>query len=81
MTKVSSLVCMASAMLLIFGTAIADDNTQNEQAKPAVTTNPDNQSKPKEVTADTPPSQDNAAKTKEVPAQGAPAQAEPDCNN
>jgi len=80
MTKVSSLVCTASAMLLIFGTAMADDSTQNEQAKPAVTT-PDNQSKPKEVTADTPPSQDNAVKPQEVPAQGAPAQAEPDCNN
>ncbi len=68
MTKVSSLVCTASALLLTFGMAMAEDSAQNEQAKPAVTDSTasqpapaDDQSKPKEVTADPAPSQDNAA--------------------
>jgi hypothetical protein len=74
MTKVSSLVCTATALLLTFGMAMAEDSAQNEQAKPAVTDNagsqpapPEDQSKPKEVTADPAPSQDNAAKSQKEP--------------
>ena len=77
MTKTTSLSCVMAAVLhLTFGIAMAADNTETEQAKPAVTTNPENQSKPKEVIADTPPSQDNAAKPKEEPAKTQ----EPECN-
>ena len=75
MRKVSSLVCTATAMLLTFGMAMAEDSAQNEQAKPAVTTNsaegqstpPENQSKPKEETASTKPTETDTAKPKEDP--------------
>jgi len=72
MRKVSSLVCTATAMLLTFGVAMADDTTEAEQTKPAATTstNPENQPKPEEVTADTPPPQETPANTN----------AEPECN-
>lgn len=77
MTKVSSLVCTATAMLLTFGMALAEDGTQNQPSEPAVTntaespsTPPENSSTPKEATTDTAPAQDNAAKP----------QAEPECN-
>jgi hypothetical protein len=74
MTKVSSLVCAATALLLTFGMAKAEDSAQSEPAKPAVTNGaesqsppPEDQSKPKEVTADPAPSQDNAAKSQKEP--------------
>lgn len=70
MRKVSSLVCTATAMLLTFGVAMAEETTETEQAKPAATTtaSPEDQSKPKEVTTDAPPSQDTPAKPNADPA-------------
>ena len=70
MRKVSSLICTATAMLLSFGVAMAEETTETEQAKPTATTttSPEDQSKPKEVTTDAPPSQDTPAKPNADPA-------------
>jgi hypothetical protein len=72
MTKVSSLACTATAMLLTFGVAMADEVPEIEQATPAATTttttNSENQPKSEEATTDTHPSQDAPAKTSEEPA-------------
>jgi hypothetical protein len=58
-------------MLLTFGIAMAANPAEAEQAQPAVSNNPENQSQPKEESATTTnPSQGNAATGKE----------EPDCN-
>lgn len=74
MRKVSSLVCTATALLLTFGTAMAEEGAPapNEQGTAAATTSTESASpapatQPKEVTADPAPSQDNAGKSQKEP--------------
>lgn len=69
MTRLSSLACTTAAMLLTFGIAMAADQAEAEQTKPAVTDNPEKPVQPKEEAART---------TNSSPST--PAKEEPDCN-
>lgn len=72
MTKMTQSSCVFAALLcLTIGSAIAEENTEAQQTKPDVTSNPENQPKPKpkEEPASTKPSQGSETKA-----------AEPECN-
>lgn len=67
MTRIPRLAGTAAALLLTFGMATAADQAEAEPAQPDVSSQADNQPKPKENAAAPSPSQSKPAKTDKEP--------------
>ena len=73
MTKTTRLFFVTTALLcLALGNAVAEDKPEKQQAKPDVTNDQEDQSKPKPEPKEEPPSKNSS--------QSSAAKEEPDCN-